>query len=249
MQTFIVQLSILLGFFTCLHIDAFTSSTVVRQRSLVSTTLHSTPGTPQELIATPSLWDPIKESLNAVPAFACTNSKGQPLQYNIGGAGDAGATLAFFYLDINAAKTELAKASAEVNGEELKLTPFPMGEVFAMSTQNQALLIPSGDGLTAAGAPLGMNPVGQQVPLFGCLSMVETLPDGTSNIPLFLSQKEAKEAMNMALEGVEENKDAFEVTVIPLAGAIQTQAKESGKRSFNYVPERSSLDYLRSLEK
>eukprot|EP00547_Thalassionema_nitzschioides_P013960 CAMPEP_0194234850 /NCGR_PEP_ID=MMETSP0158-20130606/2477_1 /TAXON_ID=33649 /ORGANISM="Thalassionema nitzschioides, Strain L26-B" /LENGTH=245 /DNA_ID=CAMNT_0038968145 /DNA_START=23 /DNA_END=757 /DNA_ORIENTATION=- len=245
MKTQLKAQSFILLALACHHVcQAFTSSsTVLRQKCshvVASTKLHSTPpATPQELIETPSIWNPIKESLNSVPAFACTNSEGQPLQYNVGGA-----TLAFFYTDIEAAKTELAKASEEMSGEntKLKLNPFPLGEVFAMGAQNMALLIPSSDSLTAAGAPLGMNPVGQQVPLFGCLSMVETLPDGTSDIPLFFSEKEAKEAMDMALKSVEDEKmkDQFEVTVMPLAGAIQTQAKELGKRTFTYVPEQSS---------
>jgi len=227
---------------SCHCIQAFTSSSNAFHK--VSTKLYSSPpATPEELIATPSLWDPIKESLNSVPAFACTNSQGQPLQYNV-----AGTTLAFFYLDIEAAKTELAKASDEID-EKLTITPFPLGEVFALSIQKTALMIPSEAGLTAAGAPLGMNPVGQQVPLFGCLSMIETLEDGTTNIPLFLSQKEAQKAMDMALETVEDDKkDEFEISILPLAGAIQAQANEGGKKSFTYVPEQSSLDYLRLLE-
>lgn len=91
--------------------------------------------------------------------------------------------------------------------------------------------------------------MGQQVPLFGCLDMIETLPDGTSNVPLFLSMDEAKEAMNMALESVpEEEKSKFDVTVIPLAGTVQMQATNPNK-SFTYVPPMASLEYLKSLEK
>ena len=46
----------------------------------------------------------------------------------------------------------------------LTITPFPVGEIFEMGVKKQALLVPSQDAIEAAGAPAGMNPVGQQVP-------------------------------------------------------------------------------------
>ena len=131
----------------------------------------------------------------------------------------------------------------------LTITPFPVGEIFEMGVKKQSLLVPSQDAIEAAGAPAGMNPVGQQVPLFGCMDMVENLPDGSTMVPMFLSKDEAEDAMKMALEGVDdEDKSKFQVNVLPLAGAIQMQANSLGKKSFTYVPPASSLDYLRSLE-
>ena len=56
---------------------------------------------------------------------------------------------------------------------------------------------------------------------------------------------EAKDAMNMALEGLEDISK-FDVTVIPLAQAIQMQAITPEKK-FTYVPSESSLKYLRDM--
>lgn len=208
-----------------------------------NTELQDAPQSVEELLASPDIWGPLKETLNDVPAFACTNDQGQPLQYNVGEK-----PLAFFYLDISAAKAELVKAKKEVPDLELNLSPFPLGEVFEMGAKQMALIIPSQEGIESAGAPAGTNPVGQQVPLFGCMDMVETLPDGSSMVPLFLSQADADAAISMALESVSDDmKDKFEVNVFPLAGAVQMQAGTIGKRSFSYVPPQSSLDYLRSL--
>jgi hypothetical protein len=214
------------------------------------TSIHAAPQTPEELIETPDIWEPLKESLNTVPCYACTNDQGQPLQYNVGDL-----PLAFFYLDIDAAEVELKKAQEEaakesaMSGMKLFLTPFPLGEVFEMGVKKIALVVPSQDGIEGAGAPAGMNPVGQQVPLFGCMDMVEDLPDGSAMVPMFLSKAEADDAMGMALEGLEdEEKAKFKVDVLPLAGAIQMQADSLGKINFTYVPPKSSLDYLRSLE-
>lgn len=209
-----------------------------------TSSLQDAPQSVDELIATPDIWDPLRESLNTVPAFACTNDQGQPLQYQVGES-----PLAFFYLDVDAAKSELEKAKKEVPDLTLNLTPFPLGEVFEMGAKKLALIVPSQEGIESAGAPAGTNPIGQQVPLFGCMEMVENLPDGSSMVPLFLSQAEADEAIGMALDTLpDDQKDKFKINVFPLAGAVQMQAGTIGKRSFTYVPPTSSLDYLRSLE-
>lgn len=221
------------------------------QRITTKTTLFSQqqqqpPNSLEDLISTPELWDPLKQSLNAVPTFACTNELGQPLQYNIGSK-----ALGFFYTDIHAAQSELVKAQQESNlsGTNLKITPFPLGDIFEMGIQQKAVLIPSQESMEAAGAPVGINPVGQQVPLFGCMQMVQTLEDGTMNVPLFLSRFEAEEAMGMATANMAEgDKSMFQVDVVPLAGAIQMQANSRGERSFTFVSPTSSMQYLQSLE-
>jgi hypothetical protein len=155
--------------------------------------------------------------------------------------------LAFFFLDIDAAKEDLEKAKQETKMDGLNLVPFPLGEVFEMAAKQMALIVPSQKSLEDAGAPPGMNPVGQQVPLFGCMDMTQDRLDGTSMVPLFLSMEEAKNAMNMAMEGIPDaEKSRLDVSVIPLAGAIQKQATKSDV-SFTYEPPASSLEYLRSL--
>jgi hypothetical protein len=80
--------------------------------------------------------------------------------------------------------------------------------------------------------------------------MVENLPDGSMMVPMFLNKGEAESAMNMALEGLDDEaeKAKFKVDVMPLAGAVQMQVQEAGKRSFTYVPDSTALDYLRALE-
>ena len=158
--------------------------------------------------------------------------------------------LAFFYLDVNAAQVELKKAEEETKMEGLNLTPFPLGEVFEMGVKKLGIVIPAQDAIEAAGAPAGMSPVGQQVPLFGCMDMVENLPDGSMMVPMFFNKGEAESAMNMAVAGLDDEaeKAKFKVDVMPLAGAVQMQVQEFGKRSFTYVPDSAALDYLRGLE-
>jgi hypothetical protein len=233
-----------------LNLASLASGFTIQRKSLstrksfsTSSCLHAAPDSLQDLVNTSNLWDPIKNDLNSVPAFACTNDQGQPMQYDVGSG-----PLAFFFLDVDAAKVELQKAKEDTKMEGLNIVPFPLGEVFEMGVKELAMIVPSQKCIEDAGAPSGMNPMGQQVPLFGCLDMTEDLADGTSMVPLFLSMDEAKEAMNMALADVPEaEKVKFDVTIMPLAGAVQMQASNSDK-SFTYVAPRSSLDYLLSLD-
>uniref|UniRef100_A0A7S3V5P5 Tic22-like family protein n=1 Tax=Chaetoceros debilis TaxID=122233 RepID=A0A7S3V5P5_9STRA len=202
--------------------------------------LQAAPTSIEELFADASQWDPIKNELDQVPVFACANDESQPLQYNVGDK-----PMAFFFLDIDAAKAELEKAKTDTDMDGLQLVPFPLGEIFIMGTKEMALVVPPAQGIVDAGAPPGTNPLGQQVPLFGCMDVEQDLGDGTSMTPLFTTMGEAKDAMNMALEGLED-KSKFDVTVIPLAQAIQMQASTPEKK-FTYVPSESSLKYLRDM--
>jgi len=228
-----------------------TTKTILRQPTFTTsqfktTSLAAAPSSPEELINNPSIWQPIKEALNIVPAFTCTNEQGQPLQYAIGGS-----MIAFFYLDIDAAKYELETAQKEATlaGNTLKLNPFPLGEVFELAVKQKALLVPSQEAITAAGAPSGTSPVGQQVPLFGCMELLENLPDGSTTTPLFLDQNEAEEAMSKALQGSSEvDKEGYKVEILPLSASIQKQATSQGKKSYTYVSPRASIEYLSAYQ-
>lgn len=235
------QIAVILQFIT--QVGAFTIHQF-RTTSLspVKTQLRAGPSSVEELLSTPEVWDPIKKELDHVPVFSCANEEGQPLQYKLGEN-----PVAFFFCDISAAKSELEKAKTATKLNGLTILPFPLGEIFEMGGKQMAAIIPSAGALEAAGAPQGLNPVGQQVPLFGCMEIAANQPDGTSMTPLFFTFEEAEAAMNMALEagGGGKNDSKFEVTVVPLVKAVQTMASNTEK-SFIFEAPTSSLDYLRS---
>eukprot|EP00551_Chaetoceros_affinis_P001170 CAMPEP_0203643126 /NCGR_PEP_ID=MMETSP0088-20131115/8564_1 /ASSEMBLY_ACC=CAM_ASM_001087 /TAXON_ID=426623 /ORGANISM="Chaetoceros affinis, Strain CCMP159" /LENGTH=238 /DNA_ID=CAMNT_0050499213 /DNA_START=22 /DNA_END=738 /DNA_ORIENTATION=+ len=231
--------------FTALHLIASVGAFTVNQLSLPirRTQLGAAPSSVEELISMPETWGPIKQELDHVPVFSCANDQGQPLQYNLGGK-----PVAFFFLDIDAAKDELEKAKTEAKLEGLSLLPFPLGEIFEMGAKQMAVIIPSSSALNAAGAPPGMNPIGQQVPLFGCMEIAATQPDGTSMTPMFFSQDEAESAMNMALsEAGGGDSSKFKVNVVPLVQAVQLGATNKEK-TFIFEAPKSSLEYLRSIQ-
>ena len=207
------------------------------------TQLKAAPSSVEDLLSKPQVWDPIKKELDHVPVFSCANDQGQPLQYSLGDK-----PVAFFFCDIDAATAELEKAKSETKLDGLRILPFPLGEAFEMGGKQMAAIVPSANSLEAAGAPAGLNPIGQQVPLFGCMEIVSNQPDGTTMTPLFFTFEEAENAMKMALgeAGVNAGGDKkFEVTVMPLVKAVQVMASDEQK-SFIFEAPTSSLDYLRN---
>ncbi len=90
--------------------------------------------------------------------------------------------------------------------------------------------------------------MGQQLPLFGCMEIQSTQPDGKSMTPLFFNYEEAEAAMNMALSGAGgADTSKFKVSVVPLVQAVQTAATNKEKSFIFEAPEKS-LEYLRSIQ-
>ena len=67
------------------------------------------------------------------------------------------------------------------------------------------------------------------------------------NIPAYALMAESANIVDGQVWNSGDEKIKFDVTVMPLAGAVQMQASNSDK-SFTYVAPRSSLDYLLSLD-
>ena len=217
--------------------DAFTVNRFVPK---ISSHLRAAPSSVEELLTMEEVWGPIKKELDHVPVFSTANSQGQPLQYNVGGD-----PVGFFFCDVDAAKAELEKAKEETKMDGLQILPFPLGEIFEMGGKKLAAIIPGAEALEAAGAPKDINPVGQQVPLFGCMEITANQPDGTEKTPLFFTYKEAEAAMNMALDSAGGGDQKFEITVMPLVKAVQTMASNNEK-SYMFESPESSLVYLKS---
>ena len=107
-----------------------------------------------------------------------------------------------------------------------------------------AAIVPGAGALEAAGAPKDINPVGQQVPLFGCMEIQADQPDGISKTPLFFTYGEAEAAMQMAVQAAGGDQK-FEITVMPLVKAVQNMATD-GEKAYLFEAPEASLVYLQS---
>lgn len=187
-------------------------------------------------------WGIIKKELNVLPVFTCANEEGYPLQYDLNGQ-----PAPFFYCDVEAAKIELAKASAATKlGGTLDIVPFPLGDVFEMSTKGKAVIIPSQGAIDAAGAPPGTNPIGQTIPLFACMDIMQEGEDGVAVLPIFMVLEEAQAAMRMALEIDGGDPSDFEVVGLSLNRAVELLATVPDTPSFHFIPPASSVEHIRA---
>merc|ERR1712192_40644 len=92
---------------------------------------------------------------------------------------------------------------------------------------DKAVIIPSEDAIVRAGAPPGTNPLGQQIPLFACMDIMQTKNDGkTPALPLFMSYDEALDATEEAVKSDAggSNLDDFEIACMSLERAVELLA-------------------------
>jgi hypothetical protein len=204
------------------------------------------PGSIEELFESEG-WPKIREELNNLPVFCCVNEMGQPLEYTAQLNGIP-TPVPFFYVDVDAAKEELAKARKESSLLNLDLVPYPLGDVFQMSGEGKAIMIPGKKAIVLAGAPEGTNPLGQQVPLFCCMEIMQEDEDGFAMLPMFMVMSEAHEAMEEAVKldgGEEGDVESFEVVSLSLNRAVQLLATVPETPAFQFIPPASSVEHIR----
>jgi len=224
------------------------------------------PASAQELFKSEG-WAPIKKDLDSVPIFCVANKEGKPIVYSVtvkkreeGTNGDDAQPstfqIPFFYTDVEDAKAELKKAKDESDDktmpDELDLIPFPLGVAFEMWTKDQAAIIPSGKAVQQAGAPPGTSPIGQSVPLFACMEIMQEMEvpseDGeTKNVPvlpLFMVLEECNAAVDEAVKMDGGKADEFEVISLSLTRAVEQLATVPGTPGFQLIPPQASIQYI-----
>jgi len=189
-------------------------------------------------------WQPIQDDLDRVPIFTCANKQGNPLAYTIEMKGEK-FTVPFFYCDVEDAKIELEKAAEGTGLDGIDLIPFPLGKAFKMWAQDEAVIIPSKQAIMQAGAPPDSNPIGQQVPLFACMDIMQSDEDGTGAVlPLFLDLEGANSAVASAVEIDGGDPNEFEVVSLSLQKAVQLLATVPETPAFQFMAPEKSLRYI-----
>ena len=150
----------------------------------------------------------------------------------------------FFYCDVEDAKTELDKSKENTGLDGLDLIPFPLGVAFEMWAKDEAVIVPNKEAILQAGAPPGTNPVGQQVPLFACMDIMQQSEDGKALLPLFMVLEEANAAVSQAVEMDGGTADEFEVVSLSLQRAVEQLATVPNTPAFQFIPPKSSVDYI-----
>ena len=243
----------------------------------------STSVTPQEIFDS-SGWKIVKEELDTIPLFCCANEKGQPVQYKINK--DTTMPFFYCTPTAVEEELQKAKQHYDSNNQQqqqlLHIIPFPLGTAFELMVQNQAAIIPDRNALeyaimtttdssssssaaaAAAAAPVALadqlssssSLVGQQVPLFCCMDIMQTIQTHTHKnnnnnnkqkkkhvLPIFMDYKDAQAAINEArlLEpknGHEDDDDrndgiALEIEILNLPRAVELLASTTANNNNN----------------
>jgi hypothetical protein len=189
-------------------------------------------------------WAPIQKDLDEVPVFTVATQEGNPLAYEVQAEDETSHTLPFFYCDVAEALAELEGARNNTGLEGLDILPFPLGQAFKLWATAEAILIPSKAAILQAGAPPGTNPVGQQVPMFACMEIIEEGPDGQDQLPLFMSFDDANSALKLAV-GTDGGKvEDYDVVCLSLSGAVQQLATVPDIPGFHFVAPSTSVSYI-----
>jgi len=191
-------------------------------------------------------WPPIRDDLNRVPIFCVATKEGNPLAYQVN-INDAEYTVPFFYCDVKDALKELDGAKDSTKLEGLDILPFPLGKAFELWCKDEAVIVPSLEAVLQAGAPPGTNPVGQQVPMFACMEVMEEDEEtGTAKLPLFMALEDANNAVQAAMEaeGGGSGGGDLDVVCLSLSGAVEQLATIPETPGFHFVPPLSSMKYI-----
>ena len=228
-------------------VGAFTSLSPPRHLSSLAAASNdaSSGDAANELFASAG-WPAIKKDLDECPVFTVANKKGQPLQYSVGGT-----AMPFFFVDLDAAREELLKAQADstisdMDGMDgIDIIPFPLGDAFMMMETGKGVIVPSKQAIEDAGAPKDASPVGQQVPLFACMTITQEGRDGKPLLPLFFVKQEVQEAIDEALafDG-DGGQEEFAITCISLQKAVELLSTNQ-QTAFNFLPPSKSLQHIK----
>jgi hypothetical protein len=189
-------------------------------------------------------WPPIQEDLNRVPIFCVATREGNPLAYQVT-INDDEYTVPFFYCDVDDALKELDGAKNNTNLEGLDILPFPLGKAFELWCKDEAVIVPSLNAVMQAGAPPGTNPVGQQVPMFACMDIMEESEEtGSAKLPLFMALEDANAAVKAAVDADGGQVGDFDVVCLSLSGAVEQIATIPETPGFHFIPPLSSMKYI-----
>ena len=182
-------------------------------------------------------WPGVQAQLDRVPVFTVTRSDGQPLPYDVGGK----QQIAVFYTDVEAGKKELSNVHVNFPDLGCDLTSVGLGIAYKACSDGKALIVPGVADLCAAGAPEDVRPVGQEVPLFACMSM-QRKEKGGSKVPLFLNHADCVDSLVHETDGLDID------AVFSLQSIVEelTELEDPSTGAFTFEPPATSLQHAQS---
>jgi len=140
--------------------------------------------------------------------------------------------------------TELEQVKAGASTEGFDIIPFPLGKAFGLWATDKAVIVPSKESILQAGAPPNTDPIGQQVPMFACMEIMEQDQNGKAKLPVFMSLDDANVALKEAVGNDGGKVEDFEVACLSLSGCVQQLATVPDTPAFHFIPPSKSMKYI-----
>ena len=189
--------------------------------------------------------DAASAALNKLPVFAIANSEKKPLTFKLS-LGDQMA--AIFYADVESAKAQLATTKKSSPDLGCDLITVGLGTAFRLASAGKAIIVPDAAELTAAGAPAGIQPMGIELPLFGCMKMVGAVEGGGERpvLPLYMSHAECAAAVAEAQAACPAGTPPLEITTVGLESLYAQLTDPGFDKTFKLVAPAASLQHCES---
>ena len=196
-------------------------------------------------LADPSLfasdmWKQLELELSTVPVFMLVNQEGAPLQVQ----GGSGTMCTVYFADT--VEAEGARVSMLHQVPSLDITPSSLAAAYKAQRGGTGVLVPSKANLAAAG--MEDAAASSDVPMFACMDLVTTRPDGTDCIPLFMCNEDAEGAVQHTIKHMLTapapgfKVPQMKVSVLSLNKAVDACLR--GTHNFRFVPSTRAMEQL-----
>lgn len=176
----------------------------------------------------------IISALNKLPLFTVANKEGKMLQYSVGKK-----QLAVFFSDVEAAKKQ--RADTKKQDPECDLIAVGLGSAYKLSCSGSAMIVPGLADLVGAGAPADAQPMGQELPLFGCTKLSRNTEEGLI-VSLFMSHADCAAAVEAAPSGVDQD-DLQPITPYSLQSVVD-QLNDPSSPAISFVAPTPSVHHI-----
>eukprot|EP00322_Chrysochromulina_rotalis_P003084 CAMPEP_0115857896 /NCGR_PEP_ID=MMETSP0287-20121206/15813_1 /TAXON_ID=412157 /ORGANISM="Chrysochromulina rotalis, Strain UIO044" /LENGTH=287 /DNA_ID=CAMNT_0003312133 /DNA_START=15 /DNA_END=879 /DNA_ORIENTATION=- len=174
-------------------------------------------------------------ALDKLPLFAVANKDGQPLRFKM----DAREP-AVFFADLEAAKAQ--RAETKKQQPDCDLIAVGLGSAYKLSLDGRGTIVPGIADLRAAGAPADAQPLGQELPLFGCTKLSRYGDEGLI-MPLFMSHADCAAAVEQATNPDADDPDDAPITPLSLQSVIE-QLCDPSSPAFSFMAPKASVQHV-----
>ena len=178
-------------------------------------------------------------AFDRLPVFTVAK-EGKPMAYRIGDRQEQ----AIFYADVEAAKARLSATKKDT--PECDVVAVGLGTAYKLSCESKGVIVPGVADLRAAGAPEGVQAMGQDLPLFVCMKLGRYVEDQGVVVPIYMSHADCAAAVKEATNADAPDTDGpLEIAPLSLQSVVDRLLDPSSP-AFSFVAPTASLQHVQN---